>query len=119
MPNEVIEKHQLAGLDDRDRGFNRLVELDRCEEGYRAALRYETAVVRTEGCETAADALSELIRLLQTRGYTQLRSQLSFRGSVYLGSQEAWIEYPDLERRPELSGRVEGWWGRLRRRFGV
>ncbi|MBI4401834.1 MAG: hypothetical protein HY581_09410 [Nitrospirae bacterium] len=119
MPNEVIEKHQLAGLDERERGFNRLVELDRCEGGYRAALRYEAAVVRTEGCETAADALSELIRLLQAQGYTQLRSQLSFRGNVYLGSQEAWIEYPDPERPPEPSGGLGEWRGRLRRMFGV
>ncbi len=33
---EELDKHQLAGLDNRERGFSRPVEFERVEEGYRA-----------------------------------------------------------------------------------
>ena len=109
MANGVVEKHQLAGLDERARGFNRLVELERREIGYRASLRYETALVVSEDVETKAAALHELIGRLQAKGYTQLRSRLSFNGAHYLGSQEPWIEYPDPERKPPPSSGPLGW----------
>ncbi|MGH7411262.1 MAG: hypothetical protein ACREJ6_09450 [Candidatus Methylomirabilis sp.] len=44
---------------------------------------------------TPAEAINELIRLLHQRGFAQLRTQLSFRGGTYFGSQEPWVEYPD------------------------
>jgi hypothetical protein len=94
-PGEVVEKHQLAGFDERERGFNRQVEIDRQDDRYAASFRYETTLVATDRQETQAAALAELVRLLQARGYRQLRSRVSFRGDAYLGSQEAWIEYPD------------------------
>jgi len=112
MTNQPIEKHQLAGLDARARGFTRLAEVAQSEETYRASLRYETTIVVTNGKETKPAALQELIRLLQTRGYTQLRSQLSFNGNTYLGSQEPWIEYPDPERPPEPAWGLFGWFRR-------
>jgi hypothetical protein len=95
MQDEVIEKHQLAGLDERERGFNRQVEIDRRAGTYRATFRYETTVVATERQGAQAAALTELVVMLHARGYQQLRSRLSFQGGNYLGSQEAWIEYPD------------------------
>lgn len=104
-----VEKHQLAGLDDRERGFNRIVEVARIGPAYRAVLMYETSQIITEGQETETAALQELIRQLHARGYTQLRSQLSFRGSSYFGSTEPWIEYSDPAR-PE---RRRGFWSRL------
>ena len=109
MLDEVIEKHQVAGLDDRARGFTRLVEVARSEGGYRASLRYETTMVVTGGTETKLAAVQEVIHLLQIRGFTQLRSQLSFSGSTYLGSQEPWIEYLDPERPPEPTWGLFGW----------
>ena len=109
MLDEMVEKHQVAGLDDRARGFTRLVEVARSEGGYRASLRYETAIVVTDGTETKLAAVQELIRLLQVRGFAQLRSQLSFSGSIYLGSQEPWIEYLDPERPPEPAWGLFGW----------
>jgi hypothetical protein len=109
-----MDKHQLAGFDARERGFTRTVEFDEVEGGVRAILRYETTRVVTAVRETPVDALNELIHLLQGQGYTQLRSQLSVRDGTYLGSQEPWIEYPDPERNPELSG---GWLDRLVRCF--
>lgn len=117
MADGVVEKHQLAGLDERARGFNRLVELERREGGYRASLRYETAIVVSEDVETKATALHELIGRLQAKGYTQLRSRLSFNGGNYLGSQEPWTEYPDPEREPPPSSGLLGWVRRWWYRF--
>src|SRR5574341_673341 len=112
----MVEKHQVAGLDERSRGFNRLVEVEQREGAYRASLRYESTVVVGEGGDTTAAALRELIGRLQARGYTQLRSRLSFNGAHYLGSQESWIEYPDPEREPPPSFNPLGW---LRRWLGM
>lgn len=41
MTGELIEKHQLAGLDERARGFSRLIDITRLEGTSRATLRYE------------------------------------------------------------------------------
>jgi hypothetical protein len=98
MPNDIVEKYQLAGLDEHERGFNRVVELERDGGRCRAVLRYETTLLVTDGCAIHADALVELIRLLHARGFRQLRSQLSFRENTYYGNREPWIEYPDPER---------------------
>jgi len=116
MAAGVVEKHQVAGLDERSRGFNRLVEVEQREGAYCASLRYESTVVVGEGGDTTAAALRELIGLLQARGYTQLRSRLSFNGTLYLGSQEPWIEYPDPEREPPPTA---GPWGWVRRWLGM
>lgn len=114
MTNQPIEKHQLAGLDARARGFTRLVAFEQMEAGYRAVFRYESARFITEGRLTSTEALQELVHLLQAKGYSQLRSQQSYRNGTYLGSQEPWIEYPDPERPPEptwgLFGRFRRWW---------
>jgi hypothetical protein len=109
-----MDKHQLAGFDERERGFCRPVEIEPVEGGVRAILRYETLRIVTEAQETQTIALQELVRMLQIQGYSQLRSQLTVRNGAYLGSQEPWIEFPDPERKPDQSG---GWFGKLRRCF--
>jgi hypothetical protein len=113
MTQEIIEKHQLAGLDEHERGFNRVVELEGADGRCRAVLRYETTLLATNDCATPTDALGELIRLLHARGFQQLRSQLSFREHTYFGSREPWIEYPDPERSVRSLGsvlaRLSGW----------
>lgn len=91
----VVEKHQLAGVDNRERGFNRVVELHSQGHGYQATLHYETAQVKTDLTDTTATALTTLIRTLHQMGYSQIRSQLSFRGEEYLGNQQPWVEHPD------------------------
>jgi hypothetical protein len=97
------EKHQLAGVDGRERGFSRPVVFEQADGGYQAILRYETTRVATTPHDTPGAALEELIRMLQGQGYSQLRSQLSVREGTYLGSREPWIEYPDPARQPETS----------------
>jgi len=98
MSDQAQEKHQLAGLDARERGFSRPVVFEQAEGGYQAILRYETTRVVTAAYDTPRAALEELIRILQEQGYSQLRSQLSVHEGAYLGSQEPWIEYPDPTR---------------------
>ena len=99
------DKHQLAGLDDRVRGFSRPVEFERAGESYRVRLRYETVRVATELFPTQDAALLDLIQVLQSRGYRQLKTQKSFSNGLYLGSQELWVEYPDPpEAEPERTG---------------
>ena len=113
MSEQTQEKHQLAGIDTRERGFSRPVVFERTDGGYQAILQYETTRVVTMAQDTPGAALAELIRTLQGQGYSQLRSQLSVREGAYLGSQEPWIEYPDPARQPEipdgLIGRLFGW----------
>ena len=114
MPEPAGEKHQLAGFDARERGFNRPVELVRTAAGFQARLRYESTHLVTPDAPSAAQALGHLSRLLQEQGYTRLRSQQSYRDGLYLGSQELWIEYPDPQPEPEvgLLGLMKKWLGR-------
>lgn len=109
---ERFDKHQLAGLDARERGFSRPVVFIQVGEGYRAILRYETILRETDPHSSQDDALRRLIHLLHYDGYRQLRTQMSFRNGVYLGSQELWVEYPDPASEPERAGllaRIIGW----------
>lgn len=114
MSDQAQEKHQVAGLDARERGFSRPVVFEQADGGYQAILRYETTRVVSGAYDTPRAALEELIRILQEQGYSQLRSQLSVREGAYLGSQEPWIEYPDPGRATEQEG---GWLKRLFRSF--
>lgn len=114
MSDQAQEKHQLAGFDARERGFNRPIVFEQADGGYQAILRYETTRVVTTAQATPGAALEELIHTLQGQGYSQLRSQLSVREGAYLGSQEPWIEYPDPARSMEEEGR---WLKRLLRSF--
>ena len=95
MADRAQEKYQLAGVDDRERGFNRTVELDWNDNTCLVTFRYEKVHLRGEAADTTAAALANLVHSLHAKGYSQMRSRLSFRGEEYLGSQEPWIEYPD------------------------
>jgi len=110
MSEQIQEKHQLAGLDTRERGFSRPVVFEQADERYQAMLRYESMRVVTTAHDTPMAAFEELICTLQGQGFSQLRSQLSVREGAYLGSQEPWIEYPDPVRATEQQG---GWIKRL------
>jgi hypothetical protein len=104
----VAAKYQLAGVDERERGFSRPVEVQSLESGHRAMLRYEKTIVSGDG-DTSEAAMASLVGVLQDRGYTQLKSQLSFRGAQYLGNQEPWVEYSDPQRPPAESVGLAGW----------
>jgi len=108
MGNEAREKHLLAGLDERARGFTRMVSVEPQAEAFRASLQYETHVVVSADADSPSAALADLAHRLHERGYTQLRSRLTFAGGTYLGSQEQWVEYADPERAPETGGGLFG-----------
>lgn len=112
MADDTPEKHLMAGLDERERGFSRPVEIEQREGTFRAIFRYETLALESAGAGSAAAALAEMVRLLQERGYRQLRTRLIFLGGAYLGSQELWVDYADPERPPGAAG---GWAGLVRR----
>ncbi|MBA5867014.1 MAG: hypothetical protein GDA67_10030 [Nitrospira sp. CR1.3] len=105
MAQEKLDRRQLAGLDERERGFSRPVEFEREETGYRAVLRYEAVCVTTGLYPSQEAALLALIETLQSRGYRQLKTQISFRSGQYLGSQEPWVEYQDP---PEAAAQPSG-----------
>lgn len=112
MPSNCVAKHQLAGLDERARGFNRVVEVERTGTAYRATLRYEQTRMTVDGHESETAALHGLVCHLHEQGYAQLRSQLSFRGDVYFGTREPWVEYPDPARPAHshsLFAKLFGW----------
>ena len=52
MSDHIQEKHQLAGLDTRERGFSRPVVFEQADGGYQAILRYETTRVVTTAYAT-------------------------------------------------------------------
>lgn len=60
MGEAGLDKHQLAGVDSRERGFSRPVEFEREREHYQAVLRYETVRVTTDPHPTQDDALLAL-----------------------------------------------------------
>ncbi|HET7909183.1 MAG TPA: hypothetical protein VFL19_00620 [Nitrospira sp.] len=95
MTRTPQDAYQLAGLDARDRGFSRTVEVMVEDRRYRVALRYEAAHIVTEPAESHEAALQLLIEALHGQGYRQLKTQVSFRSGTYVGSGESWVEYPD------------------------
>ena len=114
----LINVYHVAGLDDRERGFNRQAQVITQREAYQARLRYETLQIDVESVDTEEEALQRLIDALQNRGYTQLRTQRIFQGEQYLGNQELWVDYPDPEppEPPEPQG--ISWWVWLQRFLG-
>ena len=101
--------YQLAGFDERDRGFTRQAIVARRGDHYQATLRYETLVVEGNPSETEPGSLQTLVLSLQVQGYTQIRAQLIFKGNLYLGSQEQWIEYSDPEQPRNLLQKFMSW----------
>ncbi len=107
--------YHIAGIDDRDRGFNRQAQVIIQSGVYQARLRYEALQIDVEAVPTEEEALQGLIQGLQELGYTQLRTQRIFQGEQYLGNQEPWVDYSD----PEIFN-VQGtsWFKRIQKFLG-
>src|SRR5438132_13831815 len=116
MGNEAQEKHLIAGLDERARGFTRMVSVEPQGEAFRASLQYEGHVVVSADADSPSAALADLARRLHERGYTQLSRRLTFARGTYLGSEQQCVEYAD----PETARGTEGTFvGRVRRIRGM
>ncbi len=115
-PSPLINVYHIAGIDDRERGFNRQAQVIAQEASYQARLRYEALQIDVEAVDTEDEALQRLILALQERGHTQLRTQRIFQGEQYLGNQELWVDYPDPEPPDEPS---VSWLRRIMRFFRV
>ena len=115
-PSPMINVYHIAGLDDRERGFNRQAQVIAQGAAYQARLRYEALQIEVEAVDTEEKALQRLIHVLQERGYSQLRTQQIFQGERYLGNQELWVEYPDLEL-PDVQ--PVSWFMRIRGFLGI
>ena len=112
----MINVYHIAGVDDRERGFNRQAQVILQGAVYQARLRYEALQLEGESNESEGGALQRLIQRLHARGYTQLRTQQIFQGDHYLGNQELWVDYPD----PQLPKTESiSWLTRLRQFLGV
>ena len=115
-PSPLTNVYHISGLDDRERGFNRQAQVVAQGAAYHARLRYEALQVEVESVPTEEEALQRLIRALQERGYTQLRTQRIFQNEQYLGNQELWIEYSDPDP-PQVQS--VSWFMRIRQFLGI
>lgn len=92
-PPKRIEIHQIEGLDDQRRGFNRHAEITRTVEGYVSNFSYEGNFLSGGPKPTIQSAIDDLVRRLLESGFSQLRSRINFRGKRYLAEAEPWINY--------------------------
>lgn len=90
-----LEVHQLEGLDDRRRVFNRHVDLYRMENGYVANFYYEGQLYSSDPQPTMKEALGQLVGRLHPSGFKALRSRLNFQEQRYLAEREPWVDYPN------------------------
>lgn len=91
----IVERHQIEGQDERQRVFNRLVDIQRVEKGYTAIFHYEGLTFETGSARTVEETLRDLISRLQKAGFSKLRTRLNFRGPRYLAEREPWVNYSD------------------------
>lgn len=90
-----LEVHQLEGLDDRRRVFNRHVDLYRMGNGYVSNFYYEGQLYSSDPQPTMKEALGQLVGRLHPFGFKALRSRLNFERQRYLAEREPWVDYPD------------------------
>ena len=116
MPSSI---YQIAGLDDRERGFNRQAPVEVSPEGVQLHLRYETFQLVIGPVSTEEQALQKLVQELHRRGYSQLRHQRLFVGERYLGTQEAWVDHPDPPQPSDAPSFWRRWLNRFRGQSGA
>jgi hypothetical protein len=92
-----IEIHQIEGLDEHLRGFNRHVDILRSDEGYLSNFNYEGTFLSGGPKPTIRESIDDLVRRLREAGYSRLRSRINFRGKRYLAEGEPWVNYDYAE----------------------
>jgi len=91
----VVERHQIEGQDERQRVFNRLVDILRVEKGYKAVFHYEGLNFETDPSRTIEETIQNLIAKLRKSGCSNLRTRLNFRGPRYLAEREPWVIFQE------------------------
>jgi hypothetical protein len=91
----IIEIHQLEGFDPQGRSFNRNVEVYRSEKGFSARFQYEGISAESATFVTIAEAMADLVRTIQHKGFRKLRTRVNFKGKRYFAERQPWVDYPD------------------------
>jgi hypothetical protein len=91
----LIEIHQIEGFDPQVRSFNRNVEIYRSDKGFSGRFQYEGLTAESATYVTVREALADLVKKLQQKGFRKLRTRINFKGKRYLAERQPWIEYPD------------------------
>lgn len=89
----VFEIHHIEGFDPQGRMFNRDVPIEVDENGYLAQFRYEGFSAQSGEYSTVNEAIADLTKRLFKKGFTDLRTRLSFREDRYLAEREPWTYY--------------------------
>ncbi|MFQ5580308.1 MAG: hypothetical protein ACE5FZ_06820 [Nitrospiria bacterium] len=89
----VFEIHHLEGFDPLLRMFSRNVVVEVDEIGYSGRFGYEGMKVLSSQYPTVQEVLEDIIRKLQKKGFTELRSRVNFRDDRYLAEREPWVNY--------------------------
>jgi len=75
------------------RMFSRDVVIHVDEEGYTGRFAYEGLALRSGAHLTVEEAIAEIARKLQRKGFASLRTRVNFREERYLAEREPWIDY--------------------------
>lgn len=90
----LIEIHQLEGFDPQGRSFNRNVEVYRSEKGFSSRFQYEGMTAESSTFVIIAEALTDLVKKLQAKGFRKIRTRVNFKGKRYLAERQPWVDYP-------------------------
>ncbi|MFQ5780057.1 MAG: hypothetical protein ACE5HN_04635 [Nitrospiria bacterium] len=89
----VYEVHQIEGFDPLKRMFNRDIAVEVDENGYTGHFSFEGFKVQSSEYPTVEEVLKDIIKKIQKKGFTELRSRVNFRDDRYLAEREPWINY--------------------------
>jgi len=89
---EPAEIYQMEGFDPRKRMFNRNIFVYKKLKTFSAHLKYEDLFLESSHFPTSTEAIDELVKMAQDKGFSRLRTRLNFKGKKYLTELEPWID---------------------------
>jgi hypothetical protein len=90
---EAAEIHQMEGFDSRKRMFNRNIFVHKKDRNYSVQFTYEGLFLESPHFSTPAEAIKELVKTVQGKGFSRLRTRLNFKGKRYLTELEPWVDF--------------------------
>ncbi len=100
----MIEIHQLEGFDPQGRSFNRNVEVYRSDKGFSTRFQYEGVSAESASFVTISEAMADLVRIIQLKGFRKLRTRVNFKGKRYLAERQPWMDYPEPQETKDNKG---------------